>query len=109
MSTYVVIGLVVFFVAPVAGIALAAVRGLAAWRALKRFRRTVLAGLEEPERVERLPALEKRADTLPAKAERLDEARASLAQSLAEARVIANAFGEAAAMVRAARILVGLR
>ena len=107
MSTYVVIGLVVFFVAPVAGIALAAVRGLAAWRALKRFRRAVLAGMDELNR--RVVALEKRADTLPAKAERLDEARASLAQSLAEARVIANAFGEAAAMVRAARILVGLR
>jgi hypothetical protein len=91
----------------VAGIALAAVRGLAAWRALKRFRRTVLAGMDELNR--RVVALEKRADTLPAKAERLDEARASLEQSLAEARVIANAFGEAAAMVRAARILVGLR
>ncbi len=107
MSTYVVIGLVVFFVAPVAGIALAAVRGLAAWRALKRFRRTVLAGMDELNR--RVVALEKRADTLPANAERLEEARASLEQSLAEARVIANAFGEAAAMVRAARILVGLR
>ena len=69
--------------------------------------RTVLAGMDELNR--RVVALEKRADTLPAKAERLDEARASLAQSLAEARVIANAFGEAAAMVRAARILVGLR
>ena len=107
MSTYVVIGLVVFFVALVAGIALAAVRGLVAWRALKRFRRTVLAGMDELNR--RVVALQKRADTLPAKAERLEEARASLEQSLAEARVIANAFGEAAAMVRAARILVGLR
>ena len=107
MSTYVVIGLVVFFVALGAGIALAAVRGLAAWRALKRFRRTVLAGMDELNR--RVVALQKRADTLPAKAERLEEARASLEQSLAEARVIANAFGEAAAMVRAARILVGLR
>ena len=107
MSTYVVIGLVVFFVALVAGIALAAVRGLVAWRALKRFRRTVLAGMDELNR--RVNVLQKRADALPAKAERLEEARASLEQSLAEARVIANAFGEAAAMVRAARILVGLR
>ena len=107
MSTYVVIGLVVFFVAPVAGIALAAVRGLVAWRELKRFRRTVLAGMDGLNR--RVSVLQKRADALPANAERLGEARASLEQSLAEARVIANAFGEAAAMVRAARILVGLR
>ena len=107
MSTYLVIALVVFFVAVLAGVAVAAVRGLALWRAFKGFRRTVLAGMDDLNR--RVAALQRRADALPVKVERFDEARASLQQSVAEVRVIADAFGEATAKVRAARILLGLR
>jgi hypothetical protein len=102
-----VIGLVVFFVAIVAGIAVAAVRGLALWRAFKGFRRTVFAAMDDLNR--RVAVLQSHADTLPAKGERFEEARFSLQQSIAEVRVIADAFGEAAAMVRAARLLISLR
>jgi hypothetical protein len=107
VSTYLAIALAVFVVAVVAGIAVAAVRGLALWRTFKRFRRTVLAGAEEMNR--RVALLQRRADSLPAKAERLDEARASLEHSLAEVRVITGAFGEVAAVFHAARTFVGLR
>ena len=107
MAAYLVIALVVFFVAVAAGIALAAVRGLALWRAFKGFRRTVLTGVDDLNR--RVAALQRRADALPAKAERFEDARASLQHSVAEARVIADAFAEATAKVRAVRILLGLR
>jgi hypothetical protein len=107
VSTYLAIALAVFVVAVIAGLVLAGIRGLDLWRAFKRFRRTVLAGMDDLNR--RVAVLQQRADALPAKIERLDEARASLERAVAEARVISDAFGEATAMVRAARILLGLR
>jgi hypothetical protein len=107
VSTALVIALVVFFVAVAAGLAVAGVRGLALWRTFKGFRRTVFAGMDDLNR--RVAVLQRRADALPAKAERVEQARASLQQSVSEVRVIAEAFGEAAAKVRAARILLGLR
>jgi hypothetical protein len=107
VSTYLAIALAVFVVAVVAGSAVAAVRGLDLWRAFKRFRRTVLAEMDDMNR--RVGVLQRRADALPMQAARLQEAQASLQHSVAEARVIADAFGEAAALVRTARILVGLR
>ncbi len=107
MAAYLVIALVVFFVAVVAGLSVAGVRGLALWRTFKGFRRTVLAEMDDLNR--RVAVLQRRADALPAKTGRLGEARVSLQQSVAEVRVIADGFWEAAAKVRAARILLGLR
>jgi hypothetical protein len=107
VSTYLLIALIVFAVAVIAGLVLAGIRGLDLRRAFKRFRKTVLAGMDDLNR--RAAVLQRRADALPAKAQRLEDARASLEHSIAEARVIAGAFGEVAAVYRAARILVGLR
>jgi hypothetical protein len=95
VSNTVLIGLVVFLVAGLLGLALALLRGLAAWRAYRGFRRTALVGMNDLNR--RLTALQVRADALPRKGERL------------EARVIADAFDEAAAALQAVRGLPALR
>jgi hypothetical protein len=107
VSNAVLIGLIVFLVAALLGLALALVRGLAAWRAYRGFRRTALVGMNDLNR--RLTALQVRADALPRKGERLAEAREALEESIAEARVIADAFDEAAAALQAVRGLPALR
>jgi hypothetical protein len=100
----VAISLLVFAVAAVVGIALAAVRGLAAWRALKRFKRTTGEGmLRTAELIEKLEA---RAGASTGRAERLASAQAQLQQSLAEAAVIGEAADEVWTLVQRARLVL---
>jgi hypothetical protein len=79
------------------GLGLAAVRGLAAWRSFRRFRRRfrdAMSGL--PHRIE---TTERRLALAGETAARLDRARAELERSLATARVLADAASEAKDLV----------
>jgi hypothetical protein len=95
------IALVVFAVAVIAGLALALVRGLAAWRALRRFRGTTERRLEET--AVALARLEARSNAVTAKVMQIERAQASLQRSLATARVVSDAAGEAWSFVERAR------
>jgi hypothetical protein len=100
----VAISLLVFAVLVVAGTVLAGVRGLAAWRALKSFRRTTGEGmLVTAELIERLEA---RTAASAGRAERIGRAQAQLQESLAEAAVIGEAAGEVWTLVQRARLVV---
>jgi L-alanine-DL-glutamate epimerase-like enolase superfamily enzyme len=84
-------------VAVVAGPVFAGARGLRAWRDFRRFRRRALEPLVGL--TERLETTERRLAAAGATAVRLDGARASLERSLAQARVLADAAGEARVLV----------
>ena len=104
MHHLVAISLLVFAVAALTGLALAAVRALAAWRALKSFKRTTGEGmLRTAELIEKLEA---RTAASAGRAERLARARAQLQQSLAEAAVIGEAADEVWTLVQRARLVV---
>jgi negative regulator of sigma E activity len=92
------IGLAVFVVAVVAGVVVAAVRGLAAYRGMRSFQRRLNVAVVETQRL--LDGIEPRLAKATATAARLDEARAQLERSLATLRVLTDAFGEALALVR---------
>ncbi len=91
------ITLAVFLVVIAGGMAFAGVRGLAAWRAFRSFeRRFELAATETTRLLDGIePRLAKAGDT----ATRLEEARSSLQESVASARVLFAAFDEAVALV----------
>lgn len=96
--------LLVFAVAVVSGLAVAAVQGLGAWRAVKSFRRTAAEGmLATAALVEQLEARSARSAE---RAARLARAQAQLQQSLAEAAVIREAAGEVQALVDRVRIFM---
>jgi len=100
----VAIALLVFAVLVVAGALLAGVRGLAAWRALKSFKRTTGEGmLVTAELIERLEA---RTGASAGRAERIGRAQAQLQASLAEAAVIGEAASEAWTLVQRARLVI---
>jgi biopolymer transport protein ExbB/TolQ len=100
----VLIGLIVFGVAVAFGLALVAVRALAAWRKFRRFRRTVLGRLGEISA--ELTKLEKRGTKAAESAARLDAARARLEASLKSASVLAGAAGETWSLIGRARGIV---
>jgi hypothetical protein len=101
MVALVWIALAVFVVAVVAGGVLAAVRGLATWRAFRSFRRRFdesSVGM-----LSRLETTERRLAQAGETAQRLDRARARLEQSLAAARALAAAAAEAKGLADQAR------
>jgi hypothetical protein len=92
------VGLGVFLVATIAGLVVAALRALAAWRTLRSFQRGLDQAVAETNRL--IDGIEPRLDKASASAERLEEARARLQESAATAAVLFSAFGEALALVR---------
>jgi hypothetical protein len=97
MPGYVWLALVVFVLAVVAGAGLAGVRALAAWRSFRALRRQIDRTLEDLDRS--VAGIESRLAKAGRTARRLEEARARLNESLATARVLADAFGETRAVV----------
>ena len=103
MHHLVAISLLVFALAAVSGIAVAGVRGLAAWRALKSFKRTTGEGmLRTAELIEKLEA---RSAASAGRAERLAGAQAQLQKTLAEAAVIGEAADEVWSLIQRARLV----
>ncbi len=92
------VGLAVFLVATLAGLALAGVRGLATWRAFRSFERSLDKALVETTRL--VDGIEPRVARATETAARLEEARARLQESIATAAVLLSALGEARALVR---------
>src|SRR5262245_42373606 len=98
------VGLGVFVVAVVAGAAVAAVRGLAAYRVLRSFQRQLDVAVAETTRL--IDGVEPRVAKVTATAQRLEEARARLEESAATARVLFAALGEALALVQRVKAFV---
>jgi hypothetical protein len=92
------IGLIVFGVALLSGLVFAGVRGMAAWRTLRSFQRRLEAAMAETTRL--LDGIEPRVAKASATAVRLEQARARLEESVATAKVLFDAFGEATALIR---------
>jgi hypothetical protein len=101
VRTIVWIPLLVSGVAVVGGLTAAAVQGLAAWRAFRRFRHAVGDGLLDATR--RLAEAERRLAHTGEKAAELDRARVRLQRTLAIASVLTGATGEAWGIVGRAR------
>jgi hypothetical protein len=101
VDLFVLIALIVFAVAGVGGLLLAALQGLAAWRAFRSFKRStdVLAA----ETTARLAGVELRTAAAAERAAELDRARGRLQGSLASAAVLGTAAGEVAAAYRRVR------
>jgi len=93
----VLLSLIVFVAAVVTGLALAGYQGLGAWRAFRGFRRT--AGAAMVETAGRIERLEARTAGLAGRTERVEQARARLEASLAEAAVIGEAADEVGQLV----------
>lgn len=91
-------GLIVFLVATAGGMALAAVRGLGAWRAFRSFERRLERAAADTMRL--MDGIEPRIDRASETATRLVEARGRLQESIATAAVLFAAVGEARALVR---------
>jgi hypothetical protein len=104
MATFPLVGLIIFVVAPLVGMAVAAVRGLRAWRALRSFqRRLERAGADTMRLVD---GIEPRVARSSAAAAKLDEARARLQESMATAAVLLAALDEARALFRRVAVFV---
>jgi hypothetical protein len=97
------LSLIVFAVAVVAGLAVAAARGLGAWRAFKSFKRNAADGMLET--AARIEQLEARTAASNDRAARLAAAQGQLKRSLAEAAVIGEAAGEVSAFVERLRLV----
>ena len=92
------IGLAVFVVAVVAGVAIAVTRGLRAWRTFRSFQRKLDVAVAETQRL--IDGIEPRVAQATATAQRREEARARLEESAATAKILFSALGEALALVR---------
>jgi hypothetical protein len=92
------VGLIVFLVAAVAGLALVGVRALTAWRTLRAFQRRLDSAMAETTRL--LDGIEPRVAKASATAAQLEAARARLQESITTASVLFGALGEALALVR---------
>jgi hypothetical protein len=92
VSTLVTVALVIFFVSVVAGLVLAGLKGLDAWRAFKRFRRSTEAGMVHI--AELIAQMEKRTAGVSERIARIERAQARLQESIATAGVIGGAAGE---------------
>jgi hypothetical protein len=99
----VAVSLLVFAVAVVSGLVLAGVRGLAAWRAFKSFKRNAGDGMLET--AARLEQLEARTARSTERTGRLAQAQAQLQRSLAEAAVVGEAANEVRALVERVRLV----
>jgi hypothetical protein len=99
----VALSLVVFGVALVSGLVIAGIRGLAAWRAFRRFKRTTADAMVATAAL--MEQLEARTAGSAERAARLAEARAQLQRSLAEAAVISEAASEVWSLVQRARLV----
>ena len=97
------LSLIVFAVAVVAGLVAAAVRGLAAWRAFKSFKRNAADGMLET--AARIEQLEARTAASNDRAARFAAAQAQLKQTLAEAAVIGEAANEVSAFLERLRLV----
>jgi hypothetical protein len=95
------IALVVSAIVVGVGLVITAVQGLRAWRAFRRFRRTTEPRLAETAAA--LARLEVRSNAVTARVVRLERAQARLQRSLAAARVVSDAAGEALGFVERAR------
>jgi hypothetical protein len=104
MSTVVLLALIVFAVATLGGLTLAAVRGWSAWRAFRVFRRVTMPALAVI--AGKLAGIEGRTAAASAQAVRLEQARARLEESVATASVLAGAAGEIWSVLRAIRSVV---
>jgi hypothetical protein len=98
---FVWLSLLLFAVAIATGIALAAVRGLEAWRAFSRLQRRADELLLELD--ERVAGIDQRAATFETASRRLEEATARLRRSLATAGVLWAALDEARALLTGVR------
>jgi len=92
------IGLAVFLLGLIAGAVLVVVRGLAAWRVYRSFSARVGVALGDLERAQ--AGIEPRLAKASASAERLQQARARLDQSLATLQLLLGAFGEVTALLK---------
>ena len=92
------VGLGIFLLAILAGIALAGVRGLETWRALRSLQRRLDRAVAETTRL--IDGIEPRVARATDTAARLEEARARLQGSIAAASVLLAALGEATALLR---------
>ena len=97
MLLYVWVALAVGGAAVLASLAFALTRALRTWRAFRRFRRRCFEGLEEQSR--RIAGIERRLDAAAGSAARLARAQAELAESLATARILSDAFAEVRATI----------
>ena len=97
LSTPVWISLLVFGIALAGGLVLAVTQALAAWRAFRSFRRTVIEGLAETSR--RLAEAEKRVAGASARVAELDHARVRLQRALRVAAVLTGASSESWTLV----------
>ena len=104
MDHLVTVSLIIFAVAVVLGLVLAGVRGLAAWRALKSFKRTTAEVMLTTTVL--LERLEARTSGAAGRAARLSEAQAQLRQSLSVAAVLGEGASEVWSLVNRVRLLV---
>ena len=104
MTTLIWASLAVFAICLAGGVALAAVRALAAWRAFKLLRRRVGDALADSSR--RLAEMERRLTAAGESAARLDEARRRLQAGLRVATLLAGATGDTRAIYGRIRGLV---
>ena len=104
MHHLLLLSLIFFAVALVAGLALAAWHGWVAWRTLRRFQQTTGPSMLDVER--RVSQLEERMAGVASGTERIDTARAQLEESLAAAKVIAGGAREVWATFRLVRSFV---
>jgi len=104
LLVFVWIALGLSVVVTVASVAFAAGRGLGAWRTYRRTDRRLSGGLEELSR--RVDAMERRLATAEETASRFEHTQAELKESLAAARLVADAVAEVRGMVRLALRLI---
>jgi hypothetical protein len=100
----VLIALIVFGVAVGGGLAVAAVRGLQAWRDFRAFRATVLNRLDALNA--NLARVERRSAKVADRAARLGQARERLQRTLELAAIVGAATGESRSLLRVVRGVV---
>lgn len=101
MSNVVLIALIVFGVSIVGGLAVAASKGLGAWRAFRRFKRTTEVAMLRV--AEAIRQMEVRTAGVDERVARLERAQANLQETLRTAGVLAGAAGEVYASYRRVR------
>ncbi len=101
MSNVVLIALVVFGVSIVGGLVVAGLRGLGAWRAFRRFKRTTEVAMLRV--AEAIRQMEIRTAGVNEHVARLERAQANLQQTLRTAGILAGTAGEVYASYRRVR------
>jgi hypothetical protein len=101
VSNLVLIALIVFGVSLVAGLIAAGLRGLAAWRAFRRFKRTTEKAMLRVSAA--IAQMEIRVAGVNDHVARLERAQANLQETLRTAGVVARTAGEVVASYRRVR------